>query len=97
MTDAISQYGRLNSSSNAVRASVDKAAKKAPADGSTPAARPGEDSVALSNVAAKAMAEPDFDRAKVESIKQAIAQGQYPLDAQRIAESFVAIERMIRD
>ncbi len=99
MTDAISQYGRLNSSSNAVRASVDKAAKKAAADdgGAPAAARPGEDSVALSNVAAKAMAEPDFDRAKVESIKQAIAQGQYPLDAQRIAESFVAIERMIRD
>ena len=43
------------------------------------------------------MAEPDFDRAKVEAIKQAIAQGQYPLDPKRIAESFVAIERMIRD
>ena len=51
----------------------------------------------LSKVAEKAMTEPNFDRQKVESIKQAIAEGQYPLDAKRIAESFVAIERMIRD
>jgi negative regulator of flagellin synthesis FlgM len=49
----------------------------------------------MSNVAQKAMSEPDFDRAKVESIKQAIAEGNYPLDVKRIAESFVAIERMI--
>jgi flagellar biosynthesis anti-sigma factor FlgM len=41
------------------------------------------------------MAEPDFDRVKVESIKQAISEGNYPLDVKRIAESFVAIERMI--
>ena len=49
----------------------------------------------MSNVAQKAMAEPDFDRVKVESIKQAISEGNYPLDVKRIAESFVAIERMI--
>jgi negative regulator of flagellin synthesis FlgM len=41
--------------------------------------------------------EPDFDRAKVEAIKQAIHNGQYPLNPRRIAESFVAIEQMIRD
>jgi negative regulator of flagellin synthesis FlgM len=50
----------------------------------------------LSDVAKKAMAEPSFDRAKVESIKKAIQDGQYPLDSRRIAESFVAIEQMIR-
>ena len=53
--------------------------------------------MSLSNVTQKAMAEPDFDRAKVESIKQAIAEGQYPLDPRRIAESFLALERMIRE
>ena len=36
-----------------------------------------------------------FDRAKVEAIKQALRDGSYPLDPRRIAESFVAIERMI--
>lgn len=109
MTDAISQYGRLNQSDSTVRSSVDRANKKAStalssvsseasdrSSGST-AVRQGDDSLSLSNVAQKAMAEPDFDRAKVEAIKQAIAEGQYPLDSRRIAESFVAIERMIRE
>jgi negative regulator of flagellin synthesis FlgM len=43
------------------------------------------------------MAEPDFDRVKVESIKQAIQYGQYPLNPRKIAESFHAIEQMIRE
>jgi negative regulator of flagellin synthesis FlgM len=108
MTDAISQYGRQNLSDNTVRNSADKVKKSSTSQsassvGSTgsseraaPASR-GEDTVSLSSVAQRAMAEPDFDRAKVEAIKQAIAQGQYPLDSRRIAESFVAIERMIRE
>ncbi len=101
MTDAISQYGRLSQSDPSLRRALDKLGKKS---GETTADRPTEsappaptDTVMLSKVAEKAMTEPDFDRQKVESIKQAIAQGQYPLDAKRIAESFVAIERMIRD
>ena len=72
----------------------DKAAAPAPAPSSPPEGR-RTDSVQMSNVAQKAMAEPDFDRVKVESIKQAISEGNYPLDVKRIAESFVAIERMI--
>lgn len=98
MTDAISQYGRSPRTDPAVRSAIEKSAKKAAEAGAQAPARPapGEDSVMLSNVVDKAMAEPDFDRAKVEAIKQAIAQGQYPLDAKRIAENFVAIERMIR-
>ena len=100
MTDAISQYGRLGQSDATVRSALDKASKKAGASSADRPSSPvsaGSDSVALSNVAEKALAEPDFDRAKVESIKQAIEQGNYPLDARRSAESFMAIERMIRD
>jgi negative regulator of flagellin synthesis FlgM len=105
MTDAISQYGRQNLSDNTVRSSADKVKKSSTSQSasstgsserSAPASR-GEDTVALSSVAQRAMAEPDFDRAKVEAIKQAISEGQYPLDSRRIAESFVAIERMIRE
>jgi negative regulator of flagellin synthesis FlgM len=55
------------------------------------------DEVQLSAVAQKAMQEPEFDRAKVEAIKLAIQQGQYPLDSRRIAESFLAIEKMIKE
>jgi len=54
------------------------------------------DEVQLSEVAQKAMQEPQFDRAKVESIKSAIEQGLYPVDSKRIAENFVAIEKMIK-
>jgi len=102
MTNAISQYGRSGRPDPAVRSTADKPEKKVDDGASAPAAparaqAPKEDSVLLTNVAQKALSEPDFDRAKVESIKQAIAQGQYPLDVRRIAESFVAIERMIRD
>jgi anti-sigma28 factor (negative regulator of flagellin synthesis) len=32
----------------------------------------------------------------VEAIKQAIQQGQYAMDTRRIAENFVAIEKMIK-
>jgi negative regulator of flagellin synthesis FlgM len=53
--------------------------------------------LALNKAIQRAKDEPDFDRAKVESIKQAIQQGQYPLNPRRIAESFLAIEQLIRD
>jgi negative regulator of flagellin synthesis FlgM len=43
------------------------------------------------------MGEPDFDRVKVESIKKAIQDGQYPLNPRRIAESFQALEQMISE
>jgi negative regulator of flagellin synthesis FlgM len=41
------------------------------------------------------MAEPAFDRNKVEAIKQAIQDGSYPVNARRIAESFAAMEKLI--
>ena len=48
-----------------------------------------------SDVAKQAMSSEPFDQAKVDAIKQAIQDGQYPLDSRRIAESFMAVERMI--
>ena len=49
----------------------------------------------LSDVAKQAMSGDTFDQAKVDAIKKAIQDGQYPLDSRRIAESFMAVERMI--
>jgi len=102
MTDPISSYAKSSRSDASVRASVGKPDKESKAATVAPAPAPSSppegrrsDSVQMSNVAQKAMSEPDFDRVKVESIKQAISQGNYPLDVKRIAESFVAIERMI--
>jgi negative regulator of flagellin synthesis FlgM len=57
-----------------------------------PAAR---DEFVLSDVAKQAMSSETFDQAKVDAIKKAIEDGQYPLDSRRIAESFMAVERMI--
>jgi negative regulator of flagellin synthesis FlgM len=77
-----------------------KSATPAPtSDVAAPKAAPGAgaDSVQLSNVSAKAMNESDFDRVKVEAIKQAIKDGQYPLNPRRIAESFHALEQMISE
>ena len=106
MTDAISNYGRRAQSDPSLRSALDKTDRKASAlanplddvSTSTPAPKAAVgDQVQLSNVASRAMAEPDFDRVKVESIKQAIQDGQYPLNPRKIAESFHAIEQMIRE
>jgi flagellar biosynthesis anti-sigma factor FlgM len=67
------------------------------AEGLSKVSAPPTDEVKLSAVAQKAAQEPEFDRAKVEAIKTAIQQGHYPLDSRRIAESFMAIEKMISE
>jgi negative regulator of flagellin synthesis FlgM len=103
MTDSISSYGRRIQTEASRRDALDKAAAKAtPSLLEEAAGKPapakvggGHDQLQLSNVAQKAMAEPDFDRAKVESIKQAIQDGQYQINPRKIAESFLAVERMI--
>ena len=103
MTDSISSYGRRVQTEASRRDALDKAAAKAtPSLLEEAAGKPapakvggGHDQLQLSNVAQKAMAEPDFDRAKVESIKQAMQDGQYQINPRKIAESFLAVERMI--
>lgn len=53
------------------------------------------DSVNLSNISQRVKDTPDFDRAKVESIKNALREGTYPINPRLIAENFVALEKMI--
>ena len=63
---------------------------------SAPAAPPpGADTVNLSKIAQRINDTPDFDRAKVEAIKTALREGSYPINPRRIAENFVALEKMI--
>lgn len=101
MTDPISNYGRRVQSDGALRGALAKVDRKSSSTSESADAAPrakvsaGADELTLSNVAQRAMAEPDFDRAKVDAIKTAIQNGQYPLNARKIAESFVAIEQMI--
>ena len=88
------------------KAALDKTKRKAlerPLDGQSDPAKAAaaqvapakDDELLLSPIARQAMAEPAFDREKVEAIKQAIKDGSYPLNSRRIAESFAAIERLI--
>lgn len=107
MTDPISNYGRRAQSDALQRGSLDRSDRKsafsteslsAPiGDGVSSPSSVGPDQLQMTNIAQKAMAGPDFDKVKVDAIKQAIQDGQYPLNPRRIAESFYDIEQMIRE
>lgn len=104
MTNPITQWNRM-ASANAVERQIAERADKAdraeravsPSPKGVASTPPGDDQLELSAVARQAPADASFDRAKVDAIKQAIQNGQYPLDARRMAESFLALEQMIRE
>ncbi|MGB2055412.1 MAG: flagellar biosynthesis anti-sigma factor FlgM, partial [Porticoccaceae bacterium] len=94
MTDPISQLGRASVQVNPNADQV-KNKKAEAAEANAVAPKPQQDEVVLSEAAEMALADADFDSEKVARIKQAIEEGNYPLDAKRIAESFVSLEKMI--
>lgn len=111
MTDSISNNSRPVQTDLSPRKALEKATAKAGGfAGAVSAAPPSEVELAASRSAAidrgaevpgfkkiteRLKKEPEFDRAKVDSIRQAIQNGQYPLNPRRIAESFVALENLI--
>lgn len=108
MTDGIYNNVRRPAPDSSARSSASKAkaaTSSLPTDAaaadalaaSAKAKSSGADQLELSNVSKRVADEPSFDSVKVASIKQAIQDGQYPLDPRRIAESFHAIEQMIRE
>ncbi len=102
MTDPINTYtrplgingGRPTARQEAGKGVAEPAAQPAPAPDTPARAVPGEQ-LQLSETARRTMADPGFDRAKVDAIKTALREGTYPLDSRKIAESFVALERLI--
>ena len=56
---------------------------------------PNNDELILSKAVESSLANAEFDADKVARIKTAISEGNYPVDAAKVAESFVALERMI--
>ncbi len=54
-----------------------------------------QDSVELSEGVRNASTEAVFDADRVAELREAIANGQYPLDPKKIAESFASIERLL--
>lgn len=97
MTDPISQLGKASVKPDPLvdAAKNDRREKAAAAKSTESSSIPVADEVVLSKEVERALAEADFDAAKVERIKAAIENGNYPLDKKRIAESFLAVERMI--
>ncbi len=90
MTNPISQLGQpLKLETKSVGRGSDARAGTTAERTAPPAAG---DRVELSDVGARARAQPDFDSARVERIRDQIASGQYSLDAARIARSFAALE-----
>lgn len=60
-----------------------------------PAARQMSDEVQLSDETVVELNRAGFDEEKVAQIKQALADGNYPLDPKRIAEGFTEIEKLL--
>ena len=102
MTDPVSNFGRRAQSDPSVRSAIDKAAPKstAPDSAATGAGAakptthaPGPDALQLSNISSRAMAEPDFDRVKVDAIKQALKDGNYPSTPVSLQRAFTPLSR----
>ena len=104
MSEAINNQTRMTQSNASMRSAIEKVDKKqgaqaqaTPEDAAPVKAKSSNiDTLSLSNVAERVKEQPSFDRAKVESIKQALRDGNYPLNPRRIAESFVSLERMVQ-
>jgi flagellar biosynthesis anti-sigma factor FlgM len=52
-------------------------------------------SLELSASVETALKEADFDQNKVAAMKEAIRSGNYPLDARKVAENFLPLERLL--
>jgi|TARA_B110000259_G_scaffold162343_1_gene187047 negative regulator of flagellin synthesis FlgM len=96
MTDPISGLGRAQAQINTAsdKAKNNRAGEAPEAVASKPST-PVADELVLSDTATTALANAEFDTEKVAKIKAAIEAGSYPLDPERIAESFASLESMI--
>jgi len=104
MSNPISNYARVGLNDLGARREIERADKPAViAPGQTAADKAGtravpammEDELLLSETAREAAGSEAFDQARVDAIKRAISEGNYPLDSRRIAESFQALENLL--
>jgi negative regulator of flagellin synthesis FlgM len=82
---------RVQRSSVASMLSADET--NATGQGASPAIQ--DDELVLSETAMQATDSDAFDQARVDAIRQAISEGNYPLDVRRIAERFQELEDLL--
>ena len=101
MTDAISNNAANAANALKAAARTAEATTKARVDAESvaePAPAPAKiepSTVELTPALKNALVEADFDAAKVQEIKTALEQGNYPLDNKKIAESLVPLEKLL--
>ena len=94
MTDPISNLGRTATQLSASSEKNQKVTAPKLADDGIKKS-PDNDVLILSKTTESSLANAEFDADKVARIKTAIREGNYPIDAVKVAESFIALERMI--
>lgn len=94
MTDPISNLGRTATQLSTSNEKNQKVTVPKVADDGIKKS-PNNDELILSKAVESSLANAEFDADKVARIKTAIREGNYPVDATKVAESFVALERMI--
>jgi len=96
MTDLISGVaGRLTSAVKPDASKADQEQRLRLVKSESASQPVASDTVELSAVAQQDLSRAEFDQAKVEQIKQALADGSYPIDPRRVAESFASIEKLL--
>ncbi|RDH84720.1 MAG: flagellar biosynthesis anti-sigma factor FlgM [endosymbiont of Galathealinum brachiosum] len=100
MTNPINPIGR--STTGSISNNTDKAQAKNATESSNAPRASTEDTVSLSRESQQVSGlqqqlknAPAVDQAKVDSIKQEIANGNYPLDAEKIAENLINLEQSL--
>ena len=94
MSDGINSVSRSTNTSSVSRSKNDNTGRTG-VDNPVPLQAKAADEVVLSERVTLALNKADFDQEKVDRIKKAIEEGNYPLNNRRIAENFAALERMI--
>ncbi|WP_421621588.1 flagellar biosynthesis anti-sigma factor FlgM [Alkalilimnicola ehrlichii] len=106
MTDPINNGNRLPGTPGLTPGNAGKAGGSARQDGagerlSAAGERPAADQAAVSDrlqaVRQQIDATPEVNRERVDALKERIANGEYPVDAERIANRMVELENLLND
>ncbi|ABI56243.1 flagellar biosynthesis anti-sigma factor FlgM [Alkalilimnicola ehrlichii MLHE-1] len=106
MTDPINNGNRLPATPGLTPGNAGKAGGSTRQDGagersSAAGERPAADQAAVSDrlqaVRQQIDATPEVNRERVDALKERIANGEYPVDAERIASRMVELENLLND